>query len=167
MSILVIDAGTSGIRAAVVRPDATIACEHHAEVLPDSPAPGLVEFDADRYADVAIELARTALRDAGPVEGVGISNQRASTIVWDRATGRPVAPAQGWQDLRTVGDCLVLAAEGLRFAPNQSATKLASILDTVDPERSAGPLLRHARLVADLASDRRARCTAPTSRTRR
>jgi glycerol kinase len=135
MSILVIDAGTSGIRAVVVRPDATVACELYAEVLPDSPAPGLVEFDADRYADVAIELANAALRDAGPVEGVGISNQRASTIVWDRATGRPVAPAQGWQDLRTVGDCLVFAAEGLRFAPNQSATKVASILGAADPER--------------------------------
>jgi glycerol kinase len=105
-------------------------------VLPDTPAPGLVEFDADHYADVAIDLARAALRDAGPVEGVGISNQRASTIVWDRATGNPVAPAQGWQDLRTVGDCLVLAADGLRLAPNQSATKVASILGAVDPERT-------------------------------
>ena len=136
MSILVIDAGTSGIRAVVVRPDATVACEHYAEVLPDSPAPGLVEFDADHYADVAIELAGAALREAGPVDGVGISNQRASTIVWDRATGHPVAAAQGWQDLRTVGDCLVLAAEGLRFAPNQSATKVASVLGAVDPERT-------------------------------
>ncbi|MCB0953431.1 MAG: glycerol kinase, partial [Microthrixaceae bacterium] len=45
------------------------------------------------------------------------------------------APAQGWQDLRTVGDCLVLAAEGLPLAPNQSATKIANILDSVDPDR--------------------------------
>jgi glycerol kinase len=136
VSILVIDAGTSGIRAVVVQPDATIACERYAEVLPDTPAPGLVEFDADHYADMAIELAQAALREAGPVEGVGISNQRASTVVWDRATGRTVAPAQGWQDLRTVGDCLVLAAEGIRLAPNQSATKVASILGAVDPERT-------------------------------
>jgi glycerol kinase len=135
MSILVIDAGTSGIRAAVVTPDGTVTHEHHAEVLPDAPAQGLVEFDADHYAAVALDLARHALADAGPVDGVGISNQRASTIIWDRATGRAVAPAQGWQDLRTVGDCLVLAADGLRLAPNQSATKVRSILDTVDPGR--------------------------------
>ena len=52
------------------------------------------------------------------------------------ATGEPVAPAQGWQDLRTVGDCLVLAADGIRLAPNLSATKIANILDQVDPDRS-------------------------------
>ncbi len=136
MSVLVIDAGTSGIRAVVVRPDASVACDLHQEVLPDTPAPGLVEFDAAVYADVALDLARRALTEAGPVAGIGISNQRASTVVWDRATGVPVAAAQGWQDLRTVGDCLVLAADGLRFAPNQSALKLVNILDPVDPDRS-------------------------------
>ena len=135
MSILVIDAGTSGIRAAIVQPDGTLTADYHAEALPLSPAPGLVEFDAAVYADTAIELATTALVHHGTVEGVGISNQRASTVVWDRNTGEPVAAAQGWQDLRTVGDCLVLAAEGFRFAPNQSATKLANILDIVDPDR--------------------------------
>lgn len=135
MSILVIDAGTSGIRAVVVRPDGSIAWERHAEALPDTPVPGLVEFDAVGYAATAIGLAAEALDAAGPVEGIGISNQRASTIVWDRATGEPVAPAQGWQDLRTVGDCLVLGAEGFRLAPNQTATKAANILDAVDPDR--------------------------------
>jgi glycerol kinase len=135
MSVLVIDAGTSGIRGGVIRPDASVACDLYEEVLPDSPVPGLVEFDAVRYADVALDLARRALAEAGPVDGVGISNQRASTVVWDRATGEPVAPALGWQDLRTVGDCLVLAAEHFRFAPNQSATKVAHILDSVDPDR--------------------------------
>ena len=68
--------------------------------------------------------------------GVGIANQRASSIVWERATGRPVAPGIGWQDLRTVGTCLVLQAEGIRLAPNASATKVMAILDEVDPERS-------------------------------
>jgi glycerol kinase len=66
---------------------------------------------------------------------VGIANQRASSIVWERATGRPVAPGIGWQDLRTVGTCLVLQAEGIRLAPNASATKVMAILDEVDPER--------------------------------
>ncbi len=137
MTILVIDAGTSGIRAVAVSPDGEVTHERFAEVLPDSPAAGLVEFDADAYADVALDLAAQVLAETGPVEGLGISTQRASTVVWDRATGRPVAPAQGWQDLRTVGDCLALAADGLRLAPNQSATKLANILDAVDPDRSA------------------------------
>lgn len=137
MSILVVDAGTSGIRAAVIRPDATVAWERHTEVLPDSPAAGLVEFDADHYVAVALDLARAALAEAGPVEGVGISNQRGSTIVWDADTGRAVAPAQGWQDLRTVGDCLVLAAEGIRVAPNQSATKAANILTGLGDRRPA------------------------------
>ncbi len=136
MSILVIDVGTSGIRAAVVRPDTTVAVEHYREVLPDTPMAGLVEFDANVLADVALDLAARALAEAGPVDGVGITNQRASAIVWDRATGEPVGPALGWQDLRTVTECLVFQADGLRFAPNQSATKVAWLLNTYDPERS-------------------------------
>lgn len=135
MSILVIDVGTSGVRSAIVRPDATIAVEHRQEVLPDSPAPGLVEFDAKEMAAAALATARTALAEGGPVEAIGIANQRASTIVWDRVTGDPVAPGLGWQDLRTLGDCLVFQAEGLRFAPNQSATKIRHLLDAADPER--------------------------------
>ncbi len=136
MSILVIDVGTSSVRAAVVHADATVTHEERRTTLPDTPVPGLVEFDAATYAAAALECARATLAAHGPVRAVGISNQRATTIVWDRATGEPVAPAQGWQDLRTVGDCLVLNAEGFRFAPNVSATKIASILDAVDPDRT-------------------------------
>jgi glycerol kinase len=135
MSILVVDVGTSGVRAAVVRPDASVTAEHRLEVLPSSPAPGLVEFDARAMADAALEVARRALAEGGPVEGVGIANQRASTVVWERATGTPVAPGLGWQDLRTVGDCLVWQAEGVRLAPNQSATKVTHLLDGADPAR--------------------------------
>jgi glycerol kinase len=135
-SILVVDAGTSGLRAAVVRPDASVAAVHHRHVLPTSPAPGLVEFDPAATAEAALAVARAALAQAGPVAAVGITNQRASTVVWDRATGAPVGPGLGWQDLRTVGDCLVWQAEGLRFAPNESATKIAHLLDAADPERS-------------------------------
>ena len=134
-SVLVVDVGTSGVRAAIVRPDATVAHEHHVHVLPESPSPGLVEFDAARMADAALEVAAAALAAGGPVDGVGIANQRASVIVWERDSGRPVAPGIGWQDLRTVGTCLVLQAEGIRLAPNASATKVMAILDDVDPER--------------------------------
>ncbi len=136
MSILVIDVGTSSVRASVVRGDATIAVEHRRDTLPDSPAAGLVEFDPRVLSDAALELAERALADAGSVEGVGIATQRASTIVWDRASGEPVGPALGWQDLRTIGECLAHQGDGLRFAPNQSATKLAWLLDTYDPDRS-------------------------------
>jgi glycerol kinase len=119
-----------------VRPDATLAVEHRRETLPDTPMAGLVEFDANALAEAALDCARRALADAGPVDAVGIANQRASTIVWDAATGEPVGPGIGWQDLRTVGDCLVLQAEGIRLAPNVSATKIRHLLDAADPDRS-------------------------------
>ncbi|MEZ5238203.1 MAG: FGGY-family carbohydrate kinase [Microthrixaceae bacterium] len=136
MSILVLDLGTSSVRASIVHPDSSVSHETSRATLPDSPVPGLVEFDASGYAQAALECARSVLGSHGPVEGVGIACQRATTIVWDRASGEPVAPAQGWQDLRTVGDCLVLGAEGFPQAPNQSATKISNILDSVDPDRS-------------------------------
>jgi glycerol kinase len=136
VTLLVIDVGTSGVRAAVIDPDGGIVADRHRPVLPDSPAAGLVEFDATVLASVAIDLAREVLAAAGPVDAVGIANQRASTVVWERSTGVPVAPALGWQDLRTLGDCLVLQADGVRLAPNQSATKLRHLLDGADPTRS-------------------------------
>lgn len=135
-SILVVDVGTSGVRAAVVRPDATVDHVRHLPVLPTSPAPGLVEVDARRMADAALEVAAIALAEGGPVAGVGVAAQRATTVVWERATGQPVAPGIGWQDLRTVGTCLALQAEGIRLAPNMTATKVAAVLDAVDPDRA-------------------------------
>jgi len=123
------------MRAAVVEPGRGVTISHRQELLPDTPFPGLVEFDARVMADVALDLARRAVTEADGVDGVGLANQRASTIVWDRASGEPVAPGIGWQDLRTVGDCMVLGGQGIRLAPNLSATKVAHILDAVDPER--------------------------------
>jgi len=136
VSVLVVDVGTSGVRAAVVRSDASVTHVHHREVLPTSPAQGFVEFDAGVMAGAVLEVARAALAAGGPVDAVGIANQRASTIVWDRATGEAVAPGIGWQDLRTVGMCLMLRANDIRLAPNQSATKLAMLLDLADPDRT-------------------------------
>jgi glycerol kinase len=128
----VIDLGTSGVRVAIVAPDGTVQHGHHRPVLPSTPGPGLVEFDADELADTALQMARHCLAQGGPVEAVGIANQRASTVVWDRSTGRPVGPGIGWQDLRTAGTCLMLQGEGLRLAPNASATKLSYLLDSHD-----------------------------------
>lgn len=136
MKILVIDVGTSGVRAAVVDPHGGVLHSLRRDTPPGSPAPGLVEFDATELADAALDAAREAIAVAGGVDAVGIANQRASTIVWDRVTGEPVGPGLGWQDLRTVGDCLVLQAEGHRVAPNLSVTKASHLLDSVDPDRS-------------------------------
>ena len=136
MSILVVDVGTSGLRAAVVRPDGTVAVDHHRPLLPSTPEAGLVEFDPAEMARTALEVAREVLAAGGPVDAVGIANQRASTILWDRATGEPLGPGIGWQDLRTVGTCLVLQADGIHVAPNASATKAAYLLDQADPDRS-------------------------------
>src|SRR5438067_1913677 len=136
MSVLVVDVGTSGVRAAVVRPDASVEHVHHREVLPSTPAPGFVEFDAAAMAAASLEVAQAALADGGPVDAVGIANQRSSTVVWDRSSGEPVGPGVGWQDLRTVGMCLALQSEGVRVAPNASATKLAFLLDMADADRT-------------------------------
>jgi glycerol kinase len=134
--VLVVDVGTSNVRAAIVRADGTLEHLHVLPTPPAAPVPGLVEFDPSAIAAAALDVARAALADGGPVAGVGIANQRASTVVWERSTGLPVAPGIGWQDLRTVGTCLTMQADGWRFPPNASATKLAAILDAVDPGRT-------------------------------
>ena len=136
MSTLVIDVGTTGVRAAVVV-RGVVGPLAYREVLPDTPFPGLVELDAAALAAAVLEVANEALAGADePVASVGIANQRATTVVWDRATGEPVAPALGWQDLRTIGTCLEMQGRGLRLAPNASATKLQNLLDQADPGRS-------------------------------
>jgi hypothetical protein len=138
VSILVIDIGTTGARAGVLSAEGTLGDLVYRRLPPTSPAPGLVEFDAAELAAVTLGLAREALaRHGRPVGAVGVSTQRASTVVWDRATGQPVAPGIGWQDLRTVFDCITLKAQhGLAFAPNQSATKVTSLLAAHDPDRA-------------------------------
>jgi glycerol kinase len=131
--ILVIDVGTTSLRAAVVDGDGHILAMERRPAPPASPAPGLVEFDAAGLGRLVLDAARAVIASVGePVAAVGITNQRASTVVWDRTTGEPIAPALGWQDLRTVGECIVAKAEhGLALAPNQSATKVAWLLANV------------------------------------
>lgn len=125
MKTLVIDVGTSGVRAAVLHDDGHLSGLVHRSSPPMSPAPGLVEFDADTMWRHVVEVA-TAAMDGGTVDAVGITNQRASTVAWRRSTGAPIAPGIGWQDLRTVGECIMLrATKGVALAPNQSATKIA------------------------------------------
>lgn len=124
MSILVIDVGTSGLRASVVRETGAIEHLRYEAFAPISPMPGLVEFDARLMRDAVLRVSNSALQSAGAVSAVGITNQRASTIMWDRATGIPCGPALGWQDLRTVMECIMARSEhNLLLAPNQTATK--------------------------------------------
>ena len=132
-AILVLDVGTSTLRAAVVDENLAIVAMAARSSPPASPFPGLVEFDAADVARLAIDAAAEATDAAGrPITAVGITNQRASTIVWDRGTGEPIAPALGWQDLRTIMECITAKeAHGLHLAPNQSATKVAWLLDNV------------------------------------
>jgi glycerol kinase len=136
VTVLAVDVGTSGVRAALVLPDSSVEHVHHRHVLPTSPMQGFVEFDATEIAAAVVEVSTAALAGGRRVDAVGISSQRASAVVWDRATGEPVGPGIGWQDLRTVGYCLALQSQGIRLAPNQSATKFAVLLDIADPNRS-------------------------------
>ena len=129
MKVLVVDVGTSGVRTAVVGADGRIRHEAHREVLPRSPQPGLVEFDAAAMAAATLDVARAAIAAAGPVAAVGIANQRWSTVAWNRTTGEPLGPGLGWQDLRTVDHCQRLQAAGLLVTPNGTATKAAWLLE--------------------------------------
>ncbi len=141
MSILVIDVGTSGLRAATVTARGTVEHINQRMFAPSSPSPGLVEFDATAMGEAVLDVAGNAIGQAtaagDTIDALGITAQRASTIVWDRSTGVPIGPALGWQDLRTVFDCIMAKADhGLALAPNQSATKVAWLLNTFDPDRS-------------------------------
>mgnify|MGYP000399453671 CR=1 FL=1 len=135
--VLVIDVGTSGTRAAIVGSGADVTHSVYRRTPPTTPFPGLVEFDAGALAATVVAVARQVLVAGGPVDAIGVTCQRASTVVWDRTTGEPVGPGLGWQDLRTVGECIMAKAEhGLALAPNQTATKAAWLLTTYDPTRS-------------------------------
>ncbi len=155
VSILVIDVGTSGLRAAIVRPDATVDHVCYRPFPPDTPFPGLVEFDAAAMASAVLDTADAALAAGGPVEAVGITNQRASTVVWDRATGVPVAPGLGWQDLRTVGTCLELSAEGSALRPQPVGDEARRSARRPRSRPGSRPLLRHHRHMDRLDAVRR------------
>jgi glycerol kinase len=141
-SALVVDVGTSSVRTSLVDPDGTVRATRQVAVLPSTPEPGTVEVDASAIGSAVLETATTVLAESGDVACVGITNQRATTVVWDAATGRPIGPAIGWQDLRTVVDCLVLQTDGVRVAPNASATKLRWLVQHAPVELATSGSLR-------------------------
>lgn len=148
--ILAIDQGTSSSRAVVFDQTMSVVASAQQEFRQHYPQPGWVEHDAEEIWESVVNVSRDAIRSAGiPADGIasiGITNQRETTVVWNRATGKPVANAIVWQDRRTADYCEslvadgheahVIAATGLRLDPYFSATKLAWILDNVDGARA-------------------------------
>jgi glycerol kinase len=136
--ILAIDQGTTGTTCLVVDDELAIRGRGYAELPQHFPRPGWVEHDPDEIWESVLAAAELAVRDArvAPRElrGIGITNQRETTLLWERASGRPVAPAIVWQDRRTAERCRELPAELLRERtglvpdPYFSATKLEWLL---------------------------------------
>jgi glycerol kinase len=138
--VIAIDAGTTGVRSFALRDDGTPAGYAYREFPQHFPAPGLVEHDPDDIWDSTLAtLGELVARlDGQTVAGVGITNQRETTVVWDRQTGRPLHRALVWQDRRTARRCdelreaghldLVRRTTGLVLDPYFSATKLEWLL---------------------------------------
>ena len=124
VSALTIDIGTASVRTGIVDSTGRLRHLHQCGLSVTTPQPGEVELDAVEIGRLVLSLARHTLAEGGPCEVLGITNQRATTVVFDPITGVPVGPALGWQDLRTVLDCLTFQGDALRLAPNQSATKV-------------------------------------------
>jgi glycerol kinase len=147
--VLVIDQGTTSTRAIVFGPGGEPVGLAQQEFPQIYPHPGWIEHDPEDLwrttlatAREAVERARVAL---GSIVGVGITNQRETTLVWERKTGAPIYNAIVWQDRRTAERCAELAAEGheplvrertgLVLDPYFSAAKIAWILDSVPRAR--------------------------------
>ena len=150
-AILAIDQGTTSSRAIAFAADGTVLSSAQAEFPQLSPAEGGVEHDPEAIWTSVLTVARAAIRDAEAaghrIIGIGITNQRETVVVWDRATGRPVANAIVWQDRRTSDFCRSLAEAGheetirertgLVIDPYFSASKLGWVLDHVAGARAS------------------------------
>lgn len=147
---LALDQGTSSSRALVFDARGRICAVARRELAVRYPHPGWVEQDAMEVWATQREAADAALAEAGidarDVVAMGLANQRETTVVWERASGRPIAPAIVWQDRRTATQCAALKAQGvealvrartgLRLDPYFSATKIAWMLEHVDGARA-------------------------------
>ena len=148
--ILALDQGTTSSRSVVFDHAGRIVAMAQREFTQHFPHSGWVEHDAEEIwatqaATIAEVLARARLAP-GDIAAIGITNQRETTVLWDRRTGRPVAPAIVWQDRRTADHCARLKSEGLEpevarrtgllLDPYFSGTKLAWLLDHVDGARA-------------------------------
>ncbi len=148
-AVLAIDQGTTGSRAVVFDEEGAVLARAYREVRQYYPNPGWVEHDPLEYVQSVKECVAEALSQAGndiQVQAVGITNQRETTVAWDRRTGQPVSKAIVWQCRRTAPYCERLIAQGaepmvtektgLRIDPYFSATKIQWILDNI-PEAAS------------------------------
>jgi glycerol kinase len=147
--LLAIDQGTTSTRAILFDPALTPVARAQQEIAQIYPAPGLVEHDPEAIWSTTLATVRSAMAgvDSRDIAAIGITNQRETTIVWDRQTGRPIHNAIVWQDRRTADACaalrgaghepMITASTGLLLDPYFSATKLAWLLDNVEGARSA------------------------------
>ena len=137
--VVALDAGTTGVRAIAVDEHGVSVASAYREFPQYFPRPGWVEHDAaEIWAAQAATIAELLGQISEPVAAIGITNQRETVVVWDRRTGRPLAPAVVWQDRRTARECerlqesghlpTVRAKTGLVLDPYFSATKLAWLL---------------------------------------
>jgi len=147
--VLALDQGTTSSRAVVFGDDGVPVAVCQKEIRQSYPQPGWVEHDPLEIWDSQIETARLALREArlaaDQIASIGVTNQRETTILWERATGRPVGPAIVWQDRRTTAACeglrrrgletVIAEKTGLLLDPYFSATKLAWMLDHLPQAR--------------------------------
>jgi glycerol kinase len=141
--ILALDQGTTGTTVLVVDPELAVRGRGYAELPQRFPRPGWVEHDPEEIWAGVLAAARGALADArcspADLDAVALTNQRETTVLWDRRSGRPVAPAIVWQDRRTAERCAALDPELLRRKtglvpdPYFSATKLEWLLREHDP----------------------------------
>ena len=141
--VLAIDQGTTSTRAILFDRKGQARASAQVPLTQLYPAPGQVEHDPEEIWRSVLQVGRAVLREVGAdaIAGIGITNQRETTIVWERATGRPLANAIVWQDRRTAELCGALRREGwgehvaqatgLVIDPYFSATKLAWLLTNV------------------------------------
>src|SRR6266851_2269612 len=149
--VIAIDQGTTSTRAIAFDRACLPVAVAQREFPQIYPAPGLVEHDPEAIWTTAVETVREVMAKAGvaakDVAAIGIANQRETTLIWDRATGKPIHNAIVWQDRRTADRCEELrraghegevsARTGLILDPYFSGTKIAWILDHVAGSRAA------------------------------
>ena len=147
--LLAIDQGTSSSRTVIYDHDARVVASDQQEFPQIYPRPGWVEHDPEAIWASVSAVTRGAMQKASAaasdISAIGITNQRETTVIWDRATGKPVYNAIVWQDRRTADYCqslkkegleaAVTARTGLRLDPYFSGTKIVWILDNVEGVR--------------------------------
>jgi glycerol kinase len=147
--VLAIDAGTTGVHAMLIDETGAVSARGYREFPQSFPRPGWVEHDPEDWWTALTEACAEAFEAAdvaaGALAAIGITNQRETTLLWERRTLEPVYPAIVWQDRRTASFCDEIREEGweekvrertgLLIDPYFSATKLAWLLENVDGAR--------------------------------